>query len=109
AGVLHPAMVFVAFFLLRFLGQGSLSMVSGHAVAMWFHARLGRMEGILHESATPASALSWHGIPERWSRHPPNVVPIKDHVPRRPSFNKKNGDQGRKVKSRRKPAPGVTS
>jgi sugar phosphate permease len=44
AAIVDVTMVFVAFFLLRFLGQGSLSMVSGHAVAMWFHRRLGRME-----------------------------------------------------------------
>lgn len=38
--------VFLAFFLLRFLGQGSLSLVSNHAVAMWFHRRLGSVTGI---------------------------------------------------------------
>lgn len=36
----------VGFFLLRFLGQGSLSVTSMHATAMWFHRRLGRIEGI---------------------------------------------------------------
>lgn len=46
AGVAHVVMVFVAFFLLRFLGQGSLAVVSGHALAMWFHARLGTIAGI---------------------------------------------------------------
>ncbi|MCA9298793.1 MAG: MFS transporter [Phycisphaerales bacterium] len=30
----------VVFFLLRFLGQGSLSLISGHALALWFHRRL---------------------------------------------------------------------
>lgn len=38
--------VAVAFFLLRFLGQGALSMVSQHATAMWFHRRLGEIHGI---------------------------------------------------------------
>jgi len=38
--------VILAFFLLRFLGQGALSMVSQHATAMWFHRRLGSIHGI---------------------------------------------------------------
>jgi MFS family permease len=38
--------VFLAFFLLRFLGQGSLALVSQHALAMWFHRRLGTIHGI---------------------------------------------------------------
>jgi MFS transporter, OFA family, oxalate/formate antiporter len=38
--------VVAAFFLLRFLGQGALSMVSQHATAMWFHRRLGAIHGI---------------------------------------------------------------
>jgi OFA family oxalate/formate antiporter-like MFS transporter len=46
AAVAHVAMVVVAFFLLRFLGQGSLSMASGHALAMWFHRRLGTVSGL---------------------------------------------------------------
>lgn len=37
--------VFLGFFLLRFLGQGSLTMVSQHALAMWFHRRLGSIHG----------------------------------------------------------------
>jgi sugar phosphate permease len=41
-----PITVFVGFFLMRFLGQGALSMVSQHALAMWFHRRLGSMHGI---------------------------------------------------------------
>lgn len=45
ASVANVAMVVVAFFLLRFLGQGSLSMVSSHALAMWFHRRLGTLIG----------------------------------------------------------------
>jgi len=38
--------VFIAFFLLRFLGQGSLSLVSQHALAMWFYRRLGSIHGL---------------------------------------------------------------
>ena len=36
----------IAFFLLRFLGQGSLGLVSGHALALWFERRLGSMNGL---------------------------------------------------------------
>jgi MFS transporter, OFA family, oxalate/formate antiporter len=38
--------VSVGFFLLRFLGQGSLSLVSAHAVALWFYRRLGVVTGV---------------------------------------------------------------
>lgn len=38
--------VVVGFFLVRFLGQGALGMVSQHAIAMWFHRRLGTIHGI---------------------------------------------------------------
>lgn len=37
---------FLGFFCLRFFGQGSLSLVSSHAVAMWFHRRLGSINGV---------------------------------------------------------------
>jgi len=40
------AVVCVGFFLVRFLGQGALTMVCQHAVAMWFHRRLGTLNGI---------------------------------------------------------------
>lgn len=36
----------LCFFLLRFLGQGSLGLLSGHALAMWFERRLGTVNGI---------------------------------------------------------------
>lgn len=45
AAVAHVAMVFVAFFALRFLGPGALAVVSHHALAMWFHRRLGTIAG----------------------------------------------------------------
>ncbi|MEX0728598.1 MAG: MFS transporter [Planctomycetaceae bacterium] len=38
--------LFVAFFALRFLGPGALSMVSSNTLAYWFHRRLGMVEGI---------------------------------------------------------------
>lgn len=37
----------VGFLLIRFLGQGSLSMLSGHSIAMWFERRLGTAHAIL--------------------------------------------------------------
>jgi MFS transporter, OFA family, oxalate/formate antiporter len=37
----------VGFFLVRFLGQGSLGMLSGHTIALWFERRLGTMHGLL--------------------------------------------------------------
>lgn len=46
AAVSHIAMAVLAFFLLRFLGLGSLSMVSSHMLAMWFHRRLGTLSGV---------------------------------------------------------------
>jgi len=45
ATVEHIAMVFIAFFLLRSIGQGAIGVVSHHAVAMWFHRRLGTVLG----------------------------------------------------------------
>jgi len=38
--------VVLAFFLIRFLGQGALGMIGQHATAMWFHRRLGEIHGI---------------------------------------------------------------
>ncbi len=35
----------LAFFLLRFLGQGSLSLLSNNTLAMWFHDKLGTVAG----------------------------------------------------------------
>jgi len=36
----------VAFFLLRFLGQGVLGLLSGHQLALWFERRLGTVSGL---------------------------------------------------------------
>lgn len=46
SAVIGPLTLCVGFFLVRFLGQGALSLVSQHAVAMWFHAKLGRINGL---------------------------------------------------------------
>ena len=35
------------FFLMRFLGQGSLGMLAGHTIAMWFERKLGRAHAML--------------------------------------------------------------
>ena len=36
----------LCFFCLRFLGQGSLSMLSGHVLALWYERKLGTINGI---------------------------------------------------------------
>lgn len=36
----------LCFFCLRFLGQGSLSMLSGHVLALWYERKLGTVNGI---------------------------------------------------------------
>jgi sugar phosphate permease len=60
--VANTFMVFLAFFLLRFCGQGSLGLVSSHVVAMWFHRRLGTIEGlrqvVLFAAWAPLPALT---------------------------------------------------
>ncbi len=38
----------VAFFFLRFLGQGSLGMLGGHILAMWYERKLGMLESVRH-------------------------------------------------------------
>lgn len=37
----------IAFFFMRFLGQGSLGMLAGHTIAMWFERKLGRAHALL--------------------------------------------------------------
>ena len=46
-----------AFFLLRFLGQGSLSLLSGNAISMWFRDRIGRVSAVM--SVGTAVAFAW--------------------------------------------------
>ena len=38
--------LFIAFFFLRLLGQGSMGMLARNALAMWFHKRLGFASGL---------------------------------------------------------------
>jgi MFS family permease len=49
--VLHEAIGIVTlgmgFFCIRFLGQGSLGMLSGHTIAMWFERKLGLAHSVL--------------------------------------------------------------
>jgi len=49
--------IFVAFFFLRFLGQGSLSLLSSNTTAMWFRNRIGRVSAIM--SIGTAAAFAW--------------------------------------------------
>lgn len=50
----------LGFFLLRFLGQGSLSVISGHTVALWFERRLGTVEAVRHQAMSIAIiVLPW--------------------------------------------------
>lgn len=50
-------MLLAGFFLLRFLGQGALSVLSGHTVALWFEKRLGTAEAIRTASMSAAVLL----------------------------------------------------
>jgi len=52
------------FFLLRFLGQGSLSLLGSNAIAMWFRTRMGRVSAVM--SIGTAIAFAW--IPQ-WISH----------------------------------------
>mgnify|MGYP003662759019 CR=1 FL=1 len=47
----------IAFFLLRFLGQGSLSLLSGNAISMWFRTRIGRVSAVM--SIGMSVAFAW--------------------------------------------------
>ena len=51
------AELFWAFFLLRFLGQGSMSLLASNTTAMWFRTRLGRVSAAL--SIGSAIAFAW--------------------------------------------------
>ena len=54
------ATLLLAFFCLRFLGQGSLSLLSANSIAMWFRTRIGRVSAVM--SIGGAIAFAW--IPE---------------------------------------------
>lgn len=47
----------LVFFLLRFLGQGTLSLLSGNAISMWFRNRIGRVSALI--SIGTALAFAW--------------------------------------------------
>lgn len=49
--------LFIAFLLLRMLGQGALGLLSGNTLAFWFHRRLGTVEGIRHFGMAGAIAV----------------------------------------------------
>lgn len=51
------ATLFVAFLLLRFLGQGSLTLLSGNTVSMWFRGKIGRVSAVM--SIGSAVAFAW--------------------------------------------------
>ncbi len=52
------AMLAAGFFLMRFLGQGSLGMLAGHTTAMWFERRLGRAHAVLAIGFMAGSAIA---------------------------------------------------
>jgi MFS family permease len=49
-------MLFLAFFLLRLLGQGALSLMANNTLAMWFQVRLGTVAGMM--SAAVAGSIA---------------------------------------------------
>ncbi|MGB7343746.1 MAG: MFS transporter [Pirellulaceae bacterium] len=54
------ASLLFVFFLLRFLGQGSLSLLGSNAIAMWYRSRIGRVSAAM--SIGGAIAFAW--VPE---------------------------------------------
>lgn len=48
----------VAFFFLRFLGQGSLAMLGGHILAMWYERKLGMQESVRHVGMALGSGVA---------------------------------------------------
>ncbi|MEL6499071.1 MAG: MFS transporter [Planctomycetota bacterium] len=52
----------LGFFLVRFLGQGALGMLSSHVLALWFERRLATVESIKHAVFSLAGALAPAGI-----------------------------------------------
>ena len=47
----------IAFFLLRFLGQGALGLMSSHTLAMWYERKLGLAESVRHLGMPAAVAV----------------------------------------------------
>ncbi|UCC54218.1 MAG: MFS transporter [Anaerolineaceae bacterium] len=50
-------MLFLAFFCLRLLGQGALSLLANNTLAMWFQVRLGTVMGMMSAAVAGAIAL----------------------------------------------------
>ena len=50
-------MLFMAFFLLRLLGQGALSLLANNVLAMWFRQRLGRVSGFMNVGMAGGTAV----------------------------------------------------
>lgn len=48
----------IAFFAMRLLGQGSLSMLGGHILALWYERRLGFLESVRHTAMSFGSAVA---------------------------------------------------
>ncbi len=63
------ASLLVAFFLLRFLGQGSLTLLSTNAVAMWFRSRVGRVTAAMSIGTAFGFALIPEWINESIHQH----------------------------------------
>lgn len=54
--------LFFAFLLLRFLGQGALSLLSQNTAAMWFHSKLGRVSAGMSVGMAGAFAMIPGGL-----------------------------------------------
>jgi MFS family permease len=52
--------LFLAFFALRFLGQGSLTLLSGNAISMWFRTKIGRVSAAM----SFGTAITFAFVPE---------------------------------------------
>jgi MFS family permease len=50
-------MLFLAFFFLRLLGQGALTLMANNTLAMWFQVRLGAVAGIMNAGVAGSLAL----------------------------------------------------
>lgn len=50
-------MLFLAFFLLRLLGQGALALTANNTLAMWFQVRLGTVSGMMSAGVAGSIAL----------------------------------------------------
>lgn len=58
AQVVSLLMLFMAFFFLRLLGQGALTLMANNTVAMWFQTKLGTVAGVMNAGVAGAIALT---------------------------------------------------